>query len=90
MSGEAEHVNDHVVVLEGILLAKIAVIFAIPEAACAHVETTIALLKNYHVRCELKIFVDLLQQFDNHFRCIVAPLLGLLRVVVARFELPKD
>ena len=44
LSGKTEYVDDDVVVLEGVLLAKIAVILGVPEAACAHVESAISLL----------------------------------------------
>ena len=53
LSGEPEDVDDDVVVLEGVLLAEITVVLAVPEAAGTHVESTVALLKNNHVRSEL-------------------------------------
>lgn len=90
MSGEAKDVDDHVVVFERVLLAKIAIVFAVPEATGAHVESAVSLLKNYHVRSELQILVHLLQKLDNHFTRVIAPFLRFLRVVVARLELPKD
>ena len=49
LSGETEDIDDDIVVLEGILLAKIAVIFTVPEATRTHMETTVTLLQNYHV-----------------------------------------
>jgi len=78
LSGEAKDVDDHVIVFERVLLTKIAIVFAVPEATGTHVESTVALLQNYHVRCKLKIFIYLLQQLDNHLARIVAPFLGLL------------
>ena len=78
LSGETEDVDDHVVVFERVLLTKIAVVFAVPEATGTHVESTVALLQNYHVRRKLKIFIHLLQQLDNHLARIVAPFLGFL------------
>ena len=90
LSSKTEHVDDDIVVLERILLAEIAIIFAIPKATGRHVEPTITLLQDNHVRSEFQVLVNLLQKFDDDFTGIVAPLLGLLRIVVARLELPKD
>ena len=83
LSGETEDIDDHVVVFEGILLTKITIIFAVPEATGTHVESTVALLQDNHVCCELKIFIDLLQKLDNYLTGVVAPLLSFLRIVVA-------
>ena len=78
MSSEPENINNDVVILEWVLLAKVSVILGVPEAACAHMETTISLLQDDHVGCELEIFIDFLEQLDNHFTGIVAPFLCLL------------
>ena len=77
LSGETEDIDDNVIVFERILLAKITIIFTVPEATCAHVETAIALLQNYHIGRKLQIFVDLLQKFNNNLGCVVAPFLCL-------------
>ena len=61
LSSEPENVDNDVVVLEWILLAKVSVILRVPEAACTHVETAISLLQDDHVGCELKVFIDVLE-----------------------------
>ena len=61
LSGKPENIDNDVVVLEWVLLAKVSVILRVPEAACAHVETTISLLQDDHVSCELKVFIDVLE-----------------------------
>ena len=78
MSSKPKNVDDDVVVFEWVLLAEVSVVLGVPEAACAHVETAIALLQNDHVGRKLQIFIDVLEQFDDHFTGIVAPLLGFL------------
>ena len=90
LSGKAENIDDDIVVFEGILLAEIAIVFAVPEATCAHVESAVALLQDDHVGRELEILVHLLEKLDDYFARVVAPLLRLLRVIVARLELPED
>ena len=44
-------------------------------------ETAITLLQDDHIRSKLKILVNLLEELDDHFACIVAPLLSILGVV---------
>ena len=87
LSCESEDVNDDVVVLEGVLLAKIAVVLAVPEATGTHVESAVTLLENNHVGSELQVLVDFLEQLDDDLAGVIAPLLGLLRVVGPRLEL---
>ena len=78
LSCKPENIDDDVVIFERILLAEIAIVFAVPEATCTHVEATVALLEDDHVGCELEILVDLLKKFDDYFTGIVAPLLRFL------------
>ena len=82
LSGKAENIDDDIVVLERILFTEIAVIFAVPEATCAHVESAVALLQDDHVGREFQVLVNFLEKFDDYFTGVVAPLLSFLRVVV--------
>ena len=89
LSGEPENVDDDIVVLKGVLFAEVAVVLGVPEAGGAHVKSAVAFLENNHVRSELQIFVDFLQQLDDHLRGIVTPFLCLFWVVcplLERFE----
>ena len=81
LSGEPKYINNHVVVLEWVLLAEVSVILGVPEAACAHVKSTISFLQNDHISSELEVFINLLEQLDNDFTCVVAPFLCFLRIV---------
>ena len=90
LSRKPKNIDDDIVVFERILLAEIAIIFAVPEATCAHVETTVALLEDDHVSREFKILVYLLKKLDDYFTGIVAPLLRLLRIIIACLKLSKD
>tara|TARA_B110000977_G_C10877057_1_gene415944 strand:+ start:211 stop:486 length:276 start_codon:yes stop_codon:yes gene_type:complete len=61
LSGEAEYIDDDIVILEWIFFTEITIIFAIPEAACAHMESTITFLQNYHVGSKLQILINFLE-----------------------------
>ena len=78
LSRKPENIDDDIVVFERILLAEIAIIFAVPEATCTHVEAPVALLEDDHVSREFKILVYLLKKLDDYFTGIVAPLLSFL------------
>ena len=60
LSGEPENIDDDIVVLEGILFAEVAIIFAVPEATCTHMEAAVTLLQDNHVGSELEILVNFL------------------------------
>ena len=81
MSCETEHIDNYVVVLEWVLLAKVSIILGVPEATSTHVETAISLLQDDHIGGELEVLIDFLQQLDDHFACVIAPFLGLLRII---------
>ena len=49
-------------------------------------ETTIALLQDDHVGCELEVFVDFLQDFDDTLTGVVAPLLCFFAFIVLCLE----
>ena len=53
-------------------------------------ESAVALLQDDHVGSEFQVLVNFLEQFDDYFAGIVAPLLCFLRVIVARLELSKN
>ena len=61
LSGETEYIDDNVVVFEGIFLTKVAIVFGVPEATCAHMEATITFLKNDHIGSKLQILVNFLE-----------------------------
>ena len=90
LSSESENIDDDIVVLERILFAEVAIIFAVPEATCTHMEAAVTLLQDNHVSSELKILVNFLQKFDDYFAGIVAPFLRLLRIIIACLKLSKD
>ena len=90
LSGETEDVDDDVVVLEWVLFAEVAVVLGVPEAGGTHVKSAVALLENNHVRCELQIFVNFLQQLDDHLRGIITPFLCLFWVVCPHLERFKN
>ena len=81
LSCKAKHIDNYVVVLEWILLAKVSIVFGIPEATRAHVETAITLLQDDHISSELEVLIDFLEQLDDDFTGVVAPFLRLLRVI---------
>ena len=86
LSSKTENINNHVVVFKRILFTEIAIILWIPKAACTHVESTVTFLKNNHVSSKLQILIDLLQEFDDNFTCVITPFLGLLGIVISTFE----
>ena len=90
LSGKSEDVDYDVVILEWIFLAEVAVVLGVPEATCRHVETTVSFLQDDHVCGKLQIFVYVLQQFDDNFTRVIAPLLSFLAVVVSDFECLED
>jgi hypothetical protein len=65
LSGETKHINYHVIVLKGVLLAKIAVVLGVPEAGGTHVEATVALLEDDHVGSKLKVFINFLEELND-------------------------
>ena len=83
---KAEHVDDYIIVLEGVLFAEVTIVLGIPEAARTHVESAVPFLEDNHIGSKLKIFVNLLQQLDDHFAGVIAPLLGFLWVIDAVLE----
>ena len=60
LSSKTKYIDDNVVVLEWIFLTKVTIVFGVPEATCAHVETTITFLENDHIGSKLQIFIDFL------------------------------
>ena len=86
MSGEPENVDDHVVVLERVLFAEIAVVFGVPEARGTHVKSAVSFLEDDHIGSELQIFVNFLEQFDDYLGGIITPFLCFFWVVSLHLE----
>lgn len=86
LSGKTENIDNDIVVFEGIFLTEVTIIFRIPKATCTHVESTISLLQDNHVSSKFQVLVNLLQQFNDHFACIIAPFLGFLWIVISWLE----
>ena len=86
LSCKAKDINYNVIVFEWIFLAKVSIVFRIPEATCWHMETTVTFLQDDHVCGKLQIFVYILQQFNDDLTCVIAPLLCFFAVIVSDFE----
>ena len=88
ISIDTEKINNNIVVLKFVLLVEVAVTFAFPEAASAHVEARLSLLKHYKSAHKLEFrshyFLHLL---DDFLRGAVDPLLSLPSVISNIFEL---
>ena len=49
-------------------------------------EATVSFLEDDHIRGKLEVFVDFLQQLDDHFACVVAPFLSFFWLISSILE----